>query len=217
MYISLASSPAASGVPVASKEPAPDVSDGVTLRHWYEEGVCLTKAKPQESREILGTAIESEDFLDAFVQTAKDTSCFDDESKEPAKLHANATRGAIAEAVLLQDFAAIGVPRRTPFTKIFDESAAPKLVDRWPGQVRARAFLRMGECVVASQPNESFAIFATKVASDDETAAVAKLVPSIQTCMPAGFTMQIVPSMFRSYLAEAAYRVSVEQLAKGGK
>ena len=211
---------AAAVVPLASltvHSTTTDASNADALCQWYAEGACLVKERPVEARKLLGTPPESMDFLKSFVKAATGTNCFQNEVEGTApKMHPNATRGAVVEALFAADFSAIGQARGTLYAKIFDLDAPYEATGADLGQIRARAFLKLGECVASRQPTDTVSVFRTRVASGEESAAVRLLTSSISECMPPDLTLKIVPSMFRSYLVEGAYRVSIAQLGRAG-
>jgi hypothetical protein len=201
---------AAAAPPVPTPAPtipaaAHDESDPAALRLWYKQGRCLVDQEGRLAEKILATAPDSDDYLFAWLKAEKAARCFDDPVTAPAKLHSNAMRGAIAEALLLRDFSAVGVRRGKRIAAVFAEDAVPG--DRV--DVRWRAFLKLAECAVRLEPARSFALFSTPVAGPEERAAVRALVPALGDCLPPGVDLPMRPSMLRSFLAEAAYRVSV--------
>jgi len=207
-----AAAPPPAPAPAPSNAPAAhDESDPAALRLWYKQGRCLVDQEGRLAEKILATAPDSDDYLFAWLKAEKQARCFDDPVMAPAKLHSNAMRGAVAEALLLRDFSAVGVRRGKRITAVFAESAVPDgRVD-----VRWRAFLKLAECAVRLEPARSFAVFSTPVASPEEKAAVRALVPALGDCLPPGVDLPMRPSMLRSFLAEAAYRVSVAPPAAG--
>jgi hypothetical protein len=216
---------AAALLTLAAAPPAPaprpaadrDESDPVALRRWYEHGRCLVKREGKLAEKILAVAPDSRDFLHVFLAADKQAQCFTDASPTAPKLHGNASRGAVVEALLLRDFAAVGVLRAPRAAPVFDLAADPGPAALGPVDRRARAFLQLAECAVELEPVKSFAVFSTPVAGPEESAAVAALVPALGQCLPPGLELAMRPPMLRSYLAEAAYRVSVRRLAPGGR
>lgn len=190
-----------------------DGSDPEQLRKWYEHGECLVKRNGAAAEKMLAWPPESREYLTAFLKAEGPANCFAG-AKPPSKLHSNATRGAIAEALLRRDLSAVGSARDGRLAAIFpDEPAAPA---RAMGDgARARAFLRLSECVVRLEPVKSFALFSTQVASAEELNAFRALIPAIADCLPPGLDVPMRPPMVRSYLAEAVYRVSVQRIERG--
>ncbi|MBV8686649.1 MAG: hypothetical protein JOZ90_12145 [Alphaproteobacteria bacterium] len=203
---------AAPPTPPAPPRPAADDSDPLALRRWYEHGRCLVKREGALAEKLLLAPADSRDYLRAFIAADKKAVCFDDQSALAPKLHSNATRGAIIEALLLRDFSAVGAPRGRHVARTFPDGPPPP-AGQFGADPRWRAFLKLAECVVRAEPGSSFALFSTPVASPEETAAVRALVPAIGDCLPPGLEVPMRPSVLRSYLAEAAYRVSAERLA----
>lgn len=64
----------------------------------------------------------------------------------------------------------------------------------------------MAICLVRSLPDQVAALFATRVESPEETAAVAQIAPLAPRCAPDGKTIEITPDGLRAVLATAAYR-----------
>jgi hypothetical protein len=154
----------------------------------------------------------------AFVKADIEAACFNrDPPTPPPRLHTNATRGAIMEALLLRDFSAVGVRRGTHIAAI-----APAGEPSKPGApprltAHAEAMLALAECIVKIEPKESFAVFSTAVAGPQEDAAVRALTPAIGQCLPPDFQLTLKAPVLRSFLSEAAYRVSVEQPAEAAR
>ncbi|MDB5692273.1 MAG: hypothetical protein JWO81_1336 [Alphaproteobacteria bacterium] len=96
-------------------------------------------------------------------------------------------------------------------------SAPLKPATSSPSVSHAEAMLALAECVVKAEPAESFAVFSTEVAGPQEKAAVRSLAPAIERCLPPGFEFTLKAPVLRSFLAEAAYRVSVQQPAEAAR
>jgi hypothetical protein len=200
---------------VAPSASAPDrsVIDRAALRAWYEDAKCLVKRQGPLAERILATKPESFDSLSAFMTADTPAQCFTQQSKGPLRIPSNATRGAIAEALLARDFSAMGVRRGNRVATVFASEGPPENGPRKPAEAHAKAMLALAECVAQTDPALSFAVFGTEVGSDEENRAVRALVPAISQCLPPGFEFPTQAPVLRSYLAEAAYRVSVRQVA----
>jgi hypothetical protein len=144
------------------------------------------------------------------MQADKEPFCFDEGSAPAPLLHYNATRGAIVEALLLRDFSAVGKPRGAHVAAVVSMNA-PAKHGLEPIAPRVEAMLALAECIVKTDPARSFGVFSTEVAGPAEDAAVRSLTPAISQCLPPGFEFTLKAPVLRSFLAEAAYRVSVEQ------
>lgn len=185
------------------------------LRSWYASARCLVRADGKGAERLLSVRPQSMEFFTAFLKADTGPRCFDQRSQAKQPLHENATRGAIAEALLLRDFSALGVARGRHFATVFEPLApSPKPMN---GEARAIAFLEVAECTVEAQPEQSFQLFATEVASPAEAAVVRALVPALGTCLPQGFQVPMSAPYIRSFLAEAAYRVSVRRLSPSAR
>ena len=190
---------------IASAKP----SDPALLRSWYASGQCLVARNGVQAEAILDTRPQSLDFLGAFLTADTRTRCFD--QRRAAVMHENATRGAVAEALLLRDFSAVGTPRGKHVAKVFMPLRSP--VAPAAGEKRAIAFLEITECVAEKEPALSFQLFSTEIGSREETAAVRALVPALGACLSKGLQVPMNASYVRSFLAEAVYRVSVRRLS----
>jgi hypothetical protein len=188
-----------------------DESDPAGLRKWYAYGTCLVKSQSAAAEKMLASAPDSVESLIAYLKADGPAGCFKGEPKRAFKLHSNATRGAIVEALLHRDFSALGVLRGKRAAKVFDAAAVAAPLEAKGGQGRSMAFLALSECVVGLEPVKSFAMLATPVAGPEERAAFVALVPAIGDCLPPGLQLPMRAPTMRSYLAEAAYRVSVAQ------
>jgi hypothetical protein len=209
--LAMAAAPAAAVGTVRSRDQ--DATDPVALRRWYEHGRCLVKKQGPLAEQMLATRPASLDAIEAFMHADKEPFCFNEGSAPAPLLHYNATRGAIVEALLLRDFSAVGKPRGTHVAAIVSMNASPKH-GLEPVAPRVEAMLALAECVVKADPVGSFAVFSTEVAGPAEDAAVRSLTPAVGQCLPPGFEFTLKAPVLRSFLAEAAYRVSVQQPAE---
>lgn len=186
--------------------PQQDVS--AYLRDRYARADCLVKRNGEEIEKILATRPQSVEQAMVWATAETPVRCYDGGPAKAPKIHDNVVRGALAEALLKRDFSAIGVRRGTRMVAIFQPLDVP--ANPMNGEARALAYLTVGECVAGAEPGLSFAVFGTKVAGPEEMQAVKALVPAISACLPDGLQLPIDPPVFRSFLAEAAYRVSVK-------
>ncbi len=198
--------------PVAA--PAPEIAepiDPIALARWYRSGQCVARDHRRTGAQVLASLPESESFFMLALRIPSATGCFPDVGGPG--LHGNAMRGAIVEAMLLLDFRGIGLARGARTAPVADLASLPPPDQQAGPQRVGMAYLRLAECMVELAPEGSFAVFATPVASPAETAAIQGLVPAIEQCLPPDLQLTLRPPVIRSYLAEAAYRVSVRRLA----
>lgn len=188
-----------------------DLSDPGALRRWYDHARCLVKRKPKLAEKILATRPESLEYFAAFLKADTEARCFVDEAPVPPKLHSNTIRGAVAEALFLRDFSAIAVPRGKRVAPVASFDRAPKAGALAEAARRAEAFLALSECAVQLDAVKSVAVFETQVASAEEREAVQALAPVIAECIPPDLRFSVRAPVMRSYLAEAAYRVSARK------
>lgn len=182
-----------------------DVSDGFDLRRWYDHGRCLVEAEGAVAERVLAAPPESRSSFRAFLEADASARCFREDHLASPRLHTNAIRGAIVEALLKRDFTETGLPRRRGSAPVFDIEAPAEEAPKAPGFDRAMAFLRFAECVFAVDPAQSVAVFRTEVGTPAERSAVRRLMPSMSACLTQG-ELSLQAPILRSYLAEAAYR-----------
>jgi hypothetical protein len=205
----LAAAPAAAAVPT-------DDSDPVDLARWYVHGKCLVAAAPAEAEQMLAVRPGSRTMFMAFLRADGRAKCFNEAPGPKAKLHHNAARGAIVEALLLRDFSAVGVARSWHHAVTFRDTLE-KPAPAEAGDGRGHAYLALTECAVRIDPERSFAVFATPPGGSAETEAMRLLIPALSQCITPGEAVPLRPPVLRSYLAEAAYRVSVDKVEGAGK
>lgn len=196
--------------------PPSQVVDPKSLGPWYQRGVCLVKKQGPLAEKILATRPMSGDEMLAFIKADMQSHCFDANiPNPPPKLTSNATRGAIVEALLLRDFSAVGVARTGHVAAVARPDQPPEHGPATPAAgsaaARAEALLQLAECVVKVDPADSFAVFSKPVGSPEENGAVHALTPAFAQCLPPDLQLTEKAPVLRSYLAEAAYRVSAMQ------
>ena len=118
-------------------------------------------------------------------------------------------RGAIAERLLLRDFAAIGAPPRHATAAIFDSPSADEVAGASNYVRVAHAMLALGGCVAQAEPGGTYALFGTRIASAAEREAMQALMPALAGCIPEGQEVTLTIRRLRPFLAEGAYRAAV--------
>lgn len=191
---------------------SPDPVDPAAMARWYRAGQCIARDHRRTGEQVLASLPESEAYFLLAMRIGSTNRCFPDVGGPG--LHGNAMRGAIVEAMLLLDFNGIGSARGERVSAVADLASLPA-PDRQPGPQRvAGAYLHLAECIVELEPARSFAVFVTPVAGPAEAMAMQALVPAIEQCLPPDLQLSLRPAVFRSYLAEGAYRVSVRRVAE---
>lgn len=76
---------------------------------------------------------------------------------------------------------------------------------------------QVASCAVRGAPDMVAGLFATPVASAEETAAIARLQPVLDVCMRSGAAIEASPLAMRAMLATASYRVLAAQQAPAGE
>jgi hypothetical protein len=195
---------AAVGAPVAAQDhPAP-----AALQAAYEMAACMVKRTPAQSRHILAYAPTSDEAIQAFI-AAHPAECLDGSTNGNAlTLKGPFQRGAIAEYLVVRDFSAIGVPKGKvgPIFAPLDAAAMSRLK---PMGQQTLAGLAVAECAVRAEPQKSFAVFGTKLGSQEERTALTALLPAIGRCVRPEQAIDMEMASLRALLGEAAYRVSV--------
>lgn len=197
--------------PPAAAPARSDDSDPGDLQRWYAHGRCLVAAVPREADRFLAVRPGSMAMLTAFTQSDGKARCFDEAAGVKPRLHHNATRGAVVEALLLRDFSAVGVARTQHHAAVFGEGAQ-EVAEREAGEPRGMAYLALAQCAVRLAPDRVFSLFSTLPGTAAERDAIRPLVPALSDCIRPGDQVPLLAPVLRSYLAEAAYRVSVERL-----
>lgn len=118
-------------------------------------------------------------------------------------------RGAIAERLLLRDFAAIGAAPRQATAPIFEAPRAEEIRAASAYVRIAHAMLALGGCVAEAEPAGTYALFGTRIGSSGERAAMQALMPALAGCIPEGEEITLTIRRLRPFLAEAAYRAAV--------
>ena len=115
-------------------------------------------------------------------------------------------RGVAAEYFLHRDFdLSSGTQLRKP-RKVFAAPTQAKVATLPPEEKSSLAFVEYGTCVATvDMPNLS-RLFATEVASGQESEAFKLLVPTMSQCLSPGLTLKMNTLKLRGYLAEGAYR-----------
>jgi hypothetical protein len=120
-------------------------------------------------------------------------------------------RGALAQE-LLEDAAA---PAVASFTGV-----APLVFaeDQTQEQSVLQAYmLRLGECIDRRDPAAARAVFATRVDSPEERAALQTVAPSIAACVPAGEQVRMDRINLRTGMATSYYRLANASPAPGAQ
>ena len=178
------------------------------IRQWYAVGRCIVKRDRPDALKMLATRPSSIQAMDAFFKA--ESHCIEQLGKDANVARGtDIARGVVVEALLLHDFSAIGRPVVAKLAKPFE----PLLVSdkTAAGEAHIIAQLQVAECAVEAEPEKTFAVFRTEPASDAEIAAITAIAPAIGTCVPTGVSLSMRPVAFRTFLAEAAYRVSVRR------
>jgi hypothetical protein len=155
---------------------------------------CVARGETRRARDMLAMDYRSREYDAALIALlGAATYC----AEQPA-LSANHRFFAarIAEALLLADIRGSDLARHVAF-----DPARPAI------QARDETEL-MAICTVRAVPDQVAALFATRPASPDESAAIQALMPQVGQCMTAGATGQFNRAAIRSILDLAAYRLT---------
>jgi hypothetical protein len=79
------------------------------------------------------------------------------------------------------------------------------------------AFRQFADCVVHKHGAESRSLVLADVAGEKERAAMAAIIPDLNTCMVAGSKVEFSKSVLIGLIAEALYRSSVPQMKANGE
>jgi hypothetical protein len=184
--------------PEASSRPDP------TADTAYAMVDCLMVRNGNRMENVLGSIPGSQNVLAPWI-TAETRRCTPtDETIEATTFY---SRGAIAERLLYRDFEGFGTARRHP-VRVFSPVSAYYVRNADHYSRTTLAMLDMAGCVVRAQPQRSFAFFHTQRGSAAEGRALTELAPAIGSCLPQGESIELTPSLFRAFLAEATYRAA---------
>ena len=76
---------------------------------------------------------------------------------------------------------------------------------------------RIGECIARADAAGARTLFATRMGSDKEKAAIRALAPVISGCVPAGQEVQIDRARLRFGLATMYYRLAARLTGQGAE
>jgi hypothetical protein len=160
----------------------------------HQFAACVARGETRRARDVLAMDYRTPEYDAALIALLRaGTYC----AEHPA-LNANHRFFAarIAEALLLADVRGGDLAGHVAF-----DPARPAI------QARDETEL-MAICTVRAAPDRVGALFATRPASADESAAIQALMPQIGQCLAAGATGQFNRAAIRSILDLAAYRLS---------
>ena len=174
--------------------------DATALRRIHAYGRCVGSSEPAS---LLSDYPASAGDLRTLSGTARFSSCGGDNLRFPRR----ALRGIMAEYLFERHMDADGKLKHTP-AKVFRSPTTSEL-ERMPPEVKASiVFVEIATCVGRANLPGVRQLLATPVATPEERAAFAALVPSIGNCVPAGVDLRMHRMMFRGFLAEGAYRAA---------
>jgi hypothetical protein len=194
--------------PGAPAQPQPP-SDEQLVENVYRLTDCLVRRGDRNLERVLATVPGARDSNVPWLLAAIGPCLA---GRRPLPSGSFYPRGAVAERFLYRDFAEVGLakPRRTA-VPVFPPVGRAYLASADEYSRTYLFLLDMASCVVRAEPQRVFALFRTGTGSAAERSALSELVPAISACTFQGQTFDMAPSVFRSVLAEAAYRVSAGQ------
>ena len=177
------------------------------IRAMHDFAMCTEQNRPHAALRLIAT----EPGTAAYARLARDISTADCVGNAPwaettLRFRASLLVGGLYEALYLRQFH--GAP--------LDFSATPPLAYPWPDsqasaedRAATMALLQVGECVVRAAPEASGALLRTRVTSDEEGAALTRLVPHLPGCISAGAQLTFSRPVLRGLVAQGLYRLSL--------
>lgn len=193
----------AAGAPRAPEaQPAPSVDN----LFWMVD--CLLKGKDKDLEKVLSTVPGARGSEVPWMLAAIGECLVEGRPIPAAQFY---KRGAVAERFLYRDFAAIGSPPHHRPAALFAPVGREYLAGAEPHSVAALLMLDAASCLVRSDPARAYEFFRSERGSAEEARMFSELAPALSGCLSEGQPFKLTPSIFRAFLAEAAYRVAAGQ------
>ena len=184
----------------AAAQLAPGISGHPGIRYMGEEeiwwsirqlGDCLARTRRSASMAMLATVAGSpEEDRATRAVLGNNTSCLQPNSR--MRVGREVIRAAVAEALYRRNFA--GPPPAQPFQEPEGGAPVPLLLD-------------FAQCYAQTRPAEVHQLLATtRLGSRDEHQALARLAPTLGSCLVAGVRFEFSAAVVRLALAEALYQ-----------
>ena len=166
---------------------------------------CLLKDKDHDLEKVLSTVPGAKGSETPWILAAIGECLVEGRPIPAAQFY---KRGAVAERLLYRDFTAIGSPARRRPAPLFAAVGKDYLARAEPHSVAALVMLDAASCLVRSDPARAFGFFRSGRNSAEESRLFSELAPALSGCLTDGQPLKLTPSIFRAFLAEAAYRVA---------
>lgn len=190
-----------SRIPWRIDRPTPTQREGT--RVLYRFGKCTVEAKPDDSAQLLRMSPGQEGEMTIVSRLAgTDNGCL--VGAQQMSLSLIPFRGSIANALYLRDYAAFPADRLAASPETAGEMLTGDPKNLLPDFAR---------CVVRSVPVLVDALLRTRPASDDEHEALQSLSGTFSACLFRGQALEANALTLRSILADAAYSLSLANLA----
>ncbi|MCZ4343583.1 hypothetical protein O4H52_18375 [Sphingomonadaceae bacterium G21617-S1] len=161
---------------------------------------CVMRFAPKRIPAYLATFPGSDKAHDAGQRMTSGTICL--QSGEMT-LKERVLRGAVYELSYRQKFAS-QAPDLAAVGSI-DYSQGEPITDRTSPHIALRL---MADCAVRADGSDARALLLTSVATPEEKASFAALMPHVSACIPEGKTISFSQSVLRGLIAEVLYRLS---------
>lgn len=172
------------------------------MRAAHNMAGCVYKKSSSQVRTAL-TTVDPEDAVRKLSEIEPRGTCSNlsvmaaNAEAQQVRFPADVYRGMLAEAALRQDFSRGSLPplqrQRVYARPWFGATTRPLVVDE------------MAACVADTNPAGVQALLGTTAESDEEAAAVSRIMPSLGPCLTAGATLNANRQALRAALAEALY------------
>ena len=200
----------AAGVMLFAATPAPKTDSERNTMAAYTS--CLVNTEAYELRALLDRKVVSSSMGGNWGRYAT-PSCLSNQLSGPgaAKLSFAPIlmRGGVFEALYHKDFGGAGA------SDAFEGLAAVHypvdLATADPGAASYAMEMHIGDCTVRKAPSLAERLIDTRVGSDDESAAIQALIPTLSVCTDKGQTLKFSKSIIRGMVAEVLYRFMAAQ------
>ena len=175
--------------------------------HIAAFGACAARNMPDRARELMATAMDSRAERRIAQRIADSRSSCLSTRLRSLSMYTGAFRGAVAEALIEGDSAAIERLRRMPPT-------AAARVRPGAGRAVVAAYAR---CLADADPPRSLALLEAEPASARERDAMLSFGDLLNDCMPFGSSFRIDPVDVRNHIAARLYDIAFPAEASTGR
>jgi hypothetical protein len=196
--------------PQAASIPDGPNNDAAALRVLRAFGQCAAKDRSSAAK-LLASFPGSEQEHSAAEWMSK-PECLNGGT---LRFQSTLLRGVVAEYLLSR--MDLATPNDWARLSVFPDPDANSPGQDDPAQHMEVALIDFGQCVATKDMTSVKALMATRPNSAEESAAFAKLGPTLGNCAEKGVSLKLKRFQLRGYLAEGAYRAMVIQSKEAGR